>query len=60
GLFSEALEAEVVKDLPVPVLLALMFGPLCNVCRDAILGFLQLNDQLVDSCVEACWDAVRK
>lgn len=59
-LFEEGRREGVVKDLPIPVLYALAFGPLIQICRDAAFGFLTLDDRLLDDSVEACWDAVRR
>jgi len=59
-LFSEAVEAGIVKDFPLPVLSALTFGPLLTICRDHILQFIELDEQLIDRCVEACWGALRR
>ena len=58
-LFEEGRREGIVKDLPIPVLYALAFGPLIQICRDAAFGFLTLDDRLLDDSVEACWDAVR-
>ena len=58
-LFDEALDKRIVKDLPLPVLFALAFGPLLDICRDHILHFIELDDGLISRCVEACWDALR-
>jgi AcrR family transcriptional regulator len=59
-LFTEAMSEGMVKDLPLPALFALTFGPLLDICRDQILGFIELDDALTVRCVEACWDAVRR
>ncbi len=59
-LFEEGRREGIVKDLPVPVLLALAFGPLMQICRDAALGLVTLDDRLLAESVEACWDAVRR
>ncbi len=59
-LFEEGRRDGIVKDLPVPVLLALAFGPLMQICRDAALGFVTLDDRLLAESVESCWDAVRR
>lgn len=58
-LLNEALGKGIVKDLPLPVLLALTFGPLINISRDHILHFIELDDELISRCVEACWDALK-
>lgn len=59
-LFEEGLREQIVKDLPLPVLYALAFGPLVNVCRDHALGFLELDDRLIAATVEACWDGLKR
>ena len=59
-LFEEAKEQQLTKDLPLPILFALTFGPLVDVCRDHILKFVTLDDALIERTVEACWDAVRR
>lgn len=59
-LFEEALQQQIFKDLGLSILFALFFGPLVDVCRDHILGFIDLNDDLIERTVGACWDAVRR
>ncbi|MCM2264852.1 MAG: TetR/AcrR family transcriptional regulator [Desulfuromonadales bacterium] len=59
-LFEEALEQRAIKDLPLPVLCALAFGPLVDVCRDHILEFIILDDMLIEQTVAACWDALKR
>lgn len=59
-LFADALEAGEVKQLPLPILFALVFGPLLTVIRDRILGFIELDDEMIGRVVEACWEAVKK
>jgi AcrR family transcriptional regulator len=59
-LFAEARKQRVIKDLPEPILFALTFGPLADICRDHILEFITLDDRLIDQVVEACWDAIRR
>lgn len=57
-LFEEGRRERIVKDLPLPILFSLSLGPLVYICRDAILGFVTLDDRLIDQSVEACWNAV--
>lgn len=59
-LFEEGRSQQVIKDLPLPILFALAFGPLVQVCRDHASGFLALNDSLNDEMVQACWDALKR
>lgn len=59
-IFAQALEQKLVKDLPLPMLFALMFGPLIYVTRDHILGFFTLDDCLLQQAVDGCWNAVKR
>jgi len=59
-LFEQGAAQQVVKDLPLVLLFALAFGPLLAVARDHILGFVRLDDAIVERVVEACWDAVKR
>jgi AcrR family transcriptional regulator len=60
ALFEEAAEQRITKELPLPILFALTFGPLVDISRDHILKFISLDDALIEQTVEACWDAVRR
>lgn len=60
SLLQEGAEQQVIKELPLTILAALAFGPLLNVARDHILGFITLDDQLIDRTVEACWDGLKR
>lgn len=59
-LFHEAIQQQIFKPLPLSILFALFFSPLIDVCRDQILGFISLDDELIEQIVGACWDAVRR
>ena len=59
-LFEAGQQQQIIKDLPLPILFALTFGPLIDICRDHILKFITLDDELIERTVEACWDAVRR
>ncbi|NMC73657.1 MAG: TetR/AcrR family transcriptional regulator [Geobacteraceae bacterium] len=59
-LFEQGAEQQVLKDLPLPMLIALAFGPLLAVARDHILGFFHLDEDLVLKTIEACWDTVKR
>ncbi|HEY6000908.1 MAG TPA: TetR/AcrR family transcriptional regulator [bacterium] len=59
-LIEEGLAQRIVKDLPLPILYALAFGPVIEVCRDHILEFVTLDERLIERTVEACWDAIRR
>ena len=63
-LFRRAIEEGVaqstLKDFPVMVLFGLAFGPMVSLVRDHILGFIHLDDDLIERITEACWDAVKR
>jgi AcrR family transcriptional regulator len=59
-LFNEALDQKLIKDLPLPILFDLMFGPLLDACRDHILEFVCLDEVLIEQTVAACWDGVKR
>jgi AcrR family transcriptional regulator len=59
-IFEEALQADMVKELPISMLFALAFGPLIFICRDHILGFFELNDAMLEQAVEGCWNSVKR
>lgn len=59
-LFVEGVARKVIKDLPLPLLYSLSFGPLLAVTRDHVLGFITLDDALIVKFIEACWDALKR
>lgn len=59
-LFEEALDQQLIKDLPLPIQCALMFGPLFDVCRDHILEFVTLDEKIIEQVVAACWDGLSR
>jgi hypothetical protein len=59
-LLQEGIECRALKDLPLALQFALAFGPILSLLRDHILGFLELDEDLIRKAVEACWDGVRR
>lgn len=59
-LFEAGQQQQIIKDLPLPILSALTFGPLVDVCRDHILQFIKLDAPLIDRIIAASWDAIRR
>lgn len=57
-LFEEGVNKQVIKELPLPILFSLTFGPIITTAREHILGFISLNDALITRTVEASYDAV--
>lgn len=58
-LLEEGQRERILKVLPPSVHCALIFGPILCLVRDQILGFTQLDQQLIEHAIEACWDAIR-
>lgn len=59
-LFDQGIEQQVFKALPKALLFSLAFGPLISLIRDHILGFIVLDEALIEKASEACWDAIKK
>lgn len=59
-LFKEGVAQKVMRDVPLVILFSLTFGPLLAVARDHILGFVVLDDLLLEQVVAACWDSIKQ
>lgn len=56
--FREGAEKQLFKEMPPTMLLALACGPLIQVVRANVAGYLYLDDERISQTVEACWGAV--
>ncbi|MDA8126415.1 MAG: TetR/AcrR family transcriptional regulator [Deltaproteobacteria bacterium] len=59
-LIEEGIAKGQLKDLPLAVLSGLAFGSMIIIIQDHILGFVSLDEPLVQKIVEASWDAIKK
>lgn len=59
-LFYEAVERQLVKDLPPTVLFDLAFGPLFTLVGYHHLGLIGLDGEMIGEVVERCWKAIRR
>ncbi|MBW6486518.1 MAG: TetR/AcrR family transcriptional regulator [Syntrophobacterales bacterium] len=59
-IFEQGIEQQVLKEFPKAVLFSLAFGPLISLMRDNIVGFIVLDDPLIERITEACWDAIKR
>jgi hypothetical protein len=59
-IFEQGIEQQVLKEFPKAVLFSLAFGPLISLIRDHILGFIALDEALIEKASEACWDAIKR
>lgn len=60
GHFFSGTAKESLKPLPAHALHALAFGPVTFLLRDANSGLVTLDDILIKSLAEGCWDAIKK
>jgi hypothetical protein len=60
NLFEKGIAEGMLKDLPIVILFSIFFGVLISVVRDHILGFVDLNEQLIRRTAEAGWDALKR
>lgn len=58
-LFTDAVSKHAMKDLPLIVLFALTIGPLLALARDHVLGFIELDEHVIQLTTDACWDSVK-
>ena len=58
-LLEEGIASKRIKDLPLPLLYSLIFGPMVAAARSHLQGLIVLDDALIDVMVKACWGAVR-
>lgn len=59
-LYEDGKKQQVIKDLPLVVLCDFTFGPITQLVKDHIFGFLELTPDLIDGVIEAAWDGVKR
>ena len=57
-LFELGVQQQILKDFPLVILFDLFFGPVVSLARDHILGFIELDEAMVQRIIESCWDTV--
>ncbi|GFE59623.1 TetR/AcrR family transcriptional regulator [Geobacter sp. AOG2] len=57
-LLLEGIKFNVLIDLPIQVLINLAFGPIITLTRDHILGFIELDDNIINICINSCWKSI--
>ncbi|EFK10761.1 transcriptional regulator, TetR family [delta proteobacterium NaphS2] len=60
AFLESAREQQILKDLPMPVLMSLAFAPIVYLVRDVSFGVFNLDSRTVQKTVEACWDALKR
>lgn len=59
-LFEAGKAHQVIKDLPNEILAALVFGPIAFTMRTHNEGLIRMDESMIDSVTEACWDALKR
>jgi AcrR family transcriptional regulator len=59
-LFEDGISQQVMKDLPIIMVLDLVFGSIISLARDHILGFIVLDDSLIERTAGSCWDGIKR
>lgn len=59
-IISQAQQQEIVKDLPLQLLIALTMGPLTFILKHSAQGFLQLTPYYIDEIAKSCWNSIRR
>ncbi len=52
-------KAKSLKDLPLPLYLAMTLGPIIFLLRDSLSGLVTLDDALIQQTAEASWNAIK-
>ncbi|MCF6266888.1 MAG: TetR/AcrR family transcriptional regulator [Desulfuromusa sp.] len=52
-------KAKSLKDLPLPLYLAMTFGPIIFLLRDSLSGLVTLDEALIQQTAEASWNAIK-
>lgn len=60
NLIAEGITKQIIKDIPMVILFSVSFAPLIFLLRDHSLGFITLDDDLINKVTEACWDGIKK
>jgi AcrR family transcriptional regulator len=58
NLYKES-RKKTIKDLPLPLFLAMTFGPVVSLMRDELSGLVTLNDELIRQTAETSWNAIK-
>lgn len=58
NLFSGSKKGTI-KELPLPLYLAMTFGPVIFLLRDSLSGLVTLDDALIQQTAEASWNAIK-
>jgi AcrR family transcriptional regulator len=55
-----AREQQIIKDAPLPVLEAIAFGPIVALAKENGIRQLAVDEEMLRTVVEACWDGLKR
>jgi len=59
-LFEQGVADGIIKNMPLQALFALAFGPMFSIVREHVLGFIELDDKLMDDIALSSWDSITR
>lgn len=59
-LLLTARSAGIFKDLPLPVMESIAFGPIVALAKEHLTGRFQVDERIINETVLSCWDALVK
>ncbi len=60
NLFEVAKSRQIIKDFPMNVIEAITLSPIMSLLRDYEAGLVELNDEIINDVIEACWDSIKR
>lgn len=58
-IIEQARQHQILKDLPLNMLIVIAASPIYTVVREHILGNFRLTKQQIETSITACWDAIK-
>ena len=58
AFFEQFKQTKLIKNLPIDVLYALVYGPIVSLAKFHLEADLVLEDVVLDRTMEACWEAI--
>lgn len=60
AFFARMREQQIAKPLPEHLLVALAWGAMVGVIKDAWKGYYELSPEVIDAAEGCCWEAIRR
>jgi AcrR family transcriptional regulator len=58
-IFLKGQQEGIIKKLPLPVYISMLFGPVSYMVRYSLSGYAELDETLIQTLADACWNAIR-